>query len=44
VSGTSDAVALTRRLAHATHYVFRSNEADVLRDIRITIDGLPLGR
>ena len=29
------------RLAHATHYVFRSNEDDVLREIRSFIDGLP---
>ena len=28
------------RLQHATHYVFRSNEADVLREIRRFIDGL----
>ena len=29
------------RLEHATHYVFRSNEADVLREIRRFIDALP---
>jgi non-heme chloroperoxidase len=28
------------RLAHATHYVFRSNEPDVLRELRAFIDGL----
>jgi pimeloyl-ACP methyl ester carboxylesterase len=27
-------------LPHANHYVFRSNEADVLREIRAFIDGL----
>ena len=30
------------RLPHANHYVFRSNEADVLREIRAFIAGLPL--
>jgi pimeloyl-ACP methyl ester carboxylesterase len=29
------------RLAHADHYVFRSNEADVLREVRAFIDALP---
>jgi non-heme chloroperoxidase len=29
------------RLAHANHYVFRSNEADVLREIEAFIDKLP---
>ena len=29
------------RLAHASHMVFRSNEADVLREINAFIDGLP---
>jgi pimeloyl-ACP methyl ester carboxylesterase len=29
------------RLAHASHYVFRSNEADVLREVRAFIDALP---
>ncbi|PYP78761.1 MAG: hypothetical protein DMD35_10585 [Gemmatimonadetes bacterium] len=29
------------RLAHATHYVFRSNTADVLRELRAFIDALP---
>ncbi len=29
------------RIAHATHYVFRSNEADVLREVRAFVDGLP---
>ena len=28
------------RLAHATHYVFRSNESDVLHELRAFIDGL----
>jgi len=28
------------RLAHATHYVFRSNEPDVLRELRTFIEGL----
>jgi len=28
-------------IPHANHYVFRSNEADVLREIRAFIDGLP---
>ena len=28
------------RLAHANHYVFRSNEADVLREMKAFIDGL----
>lgn len=28
-------------IAHSNHYVFRSNEADVLREIRAFIDGLP---
>jgi pimeloyl-ACP methyl ester carboxylesterase len=27
-------------LPHANHYVFRSNEAEVLRDIRAFVDGL----
>lgn len=31
------------RLPHANHYIFRSNEAEVLRDIHNFIDGLPLG-
>jgi pimeloyl-ACP methyl ester carboxylesterase len=30
------------RLAHANHYVFRSNEADVLREMTAFINGLPL--
>jgi non-heme chloroperoxidase len=29
------------RLPHANHFVFRSNEADVLREIEAFIDGLP---
>lgn len=29
------------RLAHANHYVWRSNEADVLREMRAFINGLP---
>jgi pimeloyl-ACP methyl ester carboxylesterase len=29
------------RLAHANHYVFRSNEADVLREVNAFIAGLP---
>ncbi len=29
------------RLAHANHYVWRSNETDVLRELRAFIDGLP---
>lgn len=29
------------RLAHATHYVFRSNEADVVRELRAFVDELP---
>ena len=29
------------QIAHATHYVFVSNEADVLREIRTFIDALP---
>jgi hypothetical protein len=29
-------------LAHADHYVFRSNEADVMRDMNGFIAGLPL--
>ena len=29
-------------LAHAEHFVFRSNEADVLREMNAFIDGLPL--
>jgi pimeloyl-ACP methyl ester carboxylesterase len=29
------------RIAHATHYVFQSNESDVLREIRAFIDSLP---
>ena len=29
------------RLAHATHYVFRSNETDVLREVRAFVDALP---
>ena len=29
------------RLAHASHYVFRSNEADVLREMNAFIGGLP---
>lgn len=28
------------RIAYATHYVFMSNETDVLREIRAFIDGL----
>lgn len=32
------------RLAHADHYVFRSHEADVLREIREFVAGLPDGR
>lgn len=31
------------RLSHANHYVFRSHETDVLREIRAFIDGLPSG-
>ena len=31
------------RLAHANHYVFLSNEADVLRELRAFIAGLPSG-
>jgi hypothetical protein len=29
------------RLAYANHYVFRSNEADVLREMNAFMDGLP---
>jgi pimeloyl-ACP methyl ester carboxylesterase len=29
------------RLSHASHFVFRSNEADVLREMNAFIDGLP---
>jgi hypothetical protein len=29
-------------IAHADHYIFRSNEADVIRDINTFITGLPL--
>jgi non-heme chloroperoxidase len=29
------------RLAHASHYVFMSNEADVLREMRTFVNGLP---
>lgn len=29
-------------LAHADHFVFRSNEADVLREMNAFINGLPL--
>ena len=29
------------RLAHANHYVFLSNEADVLREMNAFISGLP---
>jgi hypothetical protein len=29
------------RLAYAKHYVFRSNEADVLREMNSFMDGLP---
>jgi len=29
------------RLPHADHYVFRSNEADVLREVNAFIAGLP---
>ena len=29
-------------LAHADHFVFRSNEADVLREMNAFIAGLPL--
>ncbi|MFZ0516836.1 MAG: alpha/beta hydrolase, partial [Acidobacteriaceae bacterium] len=29
------------RLPHANHYVFKSNEADVLRELKAFIDGLP---
>jgi len=29
------------RIAHAAHYVFQSNESDVLREIRAFIDSLP---
>jgi pimeloyl-ACP methyl ester carboxylesterase len=29
------------RLPHANHYVFRSNETDVLREIQAFVDGLP---
>jgi non-heme chloroperoxidase len=32
------------RIAHAAHYVFRSNEADVVREIRAFVDALPAGR
>jgi non-heme chloroperoxidase len=30
------------RIPHADHYVFRSNEADVLRDMNAFIAGLPV--
>lgn len=33
--------ARTVRLAHADHYVWRSNESDVLRELRAFIDALP---
>ena len=29
------------RIAHATHYVFQSNESGVLRELRAFIKGLP---
>lgn len=31
------------RIAYATHYVFRSHEADVLREVRAFVDALPPG-